>query len=116
VPATGQVVYRADITGKFASVSPRLTSTRSVLLALNCGATASTISSIVSPGAGRELLAAVKTRLPEEERKLFQWRQDGLSWREIAGRTGESEALLRKRLSRALRQVSIELGMEPSDE
>lgn len=64
----------------------------------------------------RDLLANVSQRLPEAERLLFEQRRQGKSWQEIADLMGDSPIKLRKRLSRALRQASVELGLENDDE
>ncbi len=59
-----------------------------------------------------DLVNEVKKRLPESERKLFELRQQGHAWNDIAARIGGTAASLRKRLSRALREISLELGLE----
>jgi RNA polymerase sigma-70 factor (ECF subfamily) len=65
--------------------------------------------------AARELLDEVRKRLTAEERELAdQWAQ-GRPWAEIAAERGESPEALRKRLSRALRRVADELGLEDLD-
>ena len=65
---------------------------------------------------GRELLANVSQRLPKEERFLFEQRRLGRSWHEIAEHLGETPMKLRKRLSRALKQIIVDLGLEDADE
>ncbi len=59
-----------------------------------------------------ELLAEVQHRLSEHELKIFDWRQQGLLWPEIAERAGGggSAEALRKQFERALARVSAELG------
>jgi RNA polymerase sigma-70 factor (ECF subfamily) len=66
--------------------------------------------------AARDLLAQVRERLAPQERILLDHRQAGRSWDEVAAVVGESAAVLRKRLSRALRAVAVELGLETPDE
>lgn len=63
-----------------------------------------------------DFLEQVGRRLPAEERKLYSLRQQGKSWDEIAAQAGVDAVLLRKRLSRALIQVAVELGLEDGDE
>lgn len=63
-----------------------------------------------------DLLEEIQRRLTEEERQLLNSRQAGQNWEEIALATGTSAVLLRKRLSRALNRISIELGFENADE
>ena len=50
--------------------------------------------------------------LSEHELKIFDWRQQGLLWPEIAERAGGggSAEALRKQFERALARVSAELG------
>jgi RNA polymerase sigma-70 factor (ECF subfamily) len=61
--------------------------------------------------AGRELLAAVRARLSEEERQLADLRGLGEEWSAIAGRLGGTAEARRKQLARALDRVSEELGL-----
>jgi RNA polymerase sigma factor (sigma-70 family) len=62
--------------------------------------------------AGRELLGHVLRLLGDEERRLAQLRGNGLSWAEIADRTGGSPGARRKQLARAMDQVVEELGLD----
>jgi DNA-directed RNA polymerase specialized sigma24 family protein len=60
----------------------------------------------------KELVAETLTRLPEDARQVLDWRQDGLSWAQIAhlrGPTASPDAE-RKRYERALDRVAAELG------
>lgn len=59
-----------------------------------------------------DLLNSVAQRFMPDERELFELRSTGLTWSDIADRTGESPELLRKRLSRAVQRISVELGLE----
>ena len=71
------------------------------------------------PGAiagARELLGQVRRRLAEDEARLFALRQQGRTWDEIALAVGGSAVLLRKRLSRALTRVAVELGLEDAND
>jgi hypothetical protein len=61
--------------------------------------------------AGRELLAAVRSRLSNEERQLADLRGIGEEWNAIADRLGGTAEGRRKQLSRALDRVSDELGL-----
>ncbi len=63
-----------------------------------------------------DLFVEIQRRLSDEERQLLEARQAGRHWDEIAVATGVSAVLLRKRLSRALNRVSVELGFEHADE
>ena len=63
----------------------------------------------------RDLLDEVQRRLTDEERPLFRLRQHGHSWDSIVERVGGSAALLRKRLSRALKRIAAEMGLEDHD-
>lgn len=59
-----------------------------------------------------DLIATFRKRLTESERTLFDQRRQGYDWETIAGRTQENPLVLRKRLSRALKRVSEELGLD----
>ncbi len=59
-----------------------------------------------------ELLTNVEGRLSHDERLLFQWRGESLTWDTIGQRLGEAPVNLRKKLSRAIHRVTIELGFE----
>jgi RNA polymerase sigma factor (sigma-70 family) len=62
--------------------------------------------------AARELLDAVHQRLSPDERQLVEWRNQGLEWEAIAERLQGSPEALRKRLTRALDRVALELGVD----
>ena len=64
---------------------------------------------------GRDLLDEVARRLPENERSLFELRQQGHSWDSIVVRVGGNAGVMRKQLSRALHRVAAELGLEDGD-
>ena len=64
----------------------------------------------------KELLQAVRERLTPDERVLVELRQQGLEWAEIAERLGENPAALRKRFSRTMDRISLELGLDEPDE
>lgn len=59
-----------------------------------------------------ELAELVKRSLTSDEFELLVRRRDGQSWEQIAQDLGVEVATLRKRLSRALRRVASELGLE----
>lgn len=61
---------------------------------------------------GRELLAAVRERLTEEERMLADLRGQGRGWAEIAAEMGGTPDARRKQLARALDRVAPELGLD----
>jgi RNA polymerase sigma-70 factor (ECF subfamily) len=62
--------------------------------------------------AAQEVLQEIERRLTDHERQLVELRQQGLDWAAIAARLGESQVVLRKRLSRALDRVSQALGLD----
>jgi RNA polymerase sigma-70 factor (ECF subfamily) len=62
--------------------------------------------------AAQELLREFRRRLSPEERELAEQRAAGLDWDQIAAGRGDSPEALRKRLSRAVDRVAIELGIE----
>ena len=61
---------------------------------------------------GRELLAEVRSRLSEEERRLADLRAEGRQWAAIASEVGGTPQARRKQLARAIDRVSIEIGLE----
>ena len=63
-----------------------------------------------------DLLTEVAKRLSPDEQQLFALRREGLSWNTIAERRSEDVLVLRKRLSRALHRVAVELKLEEDDE
>lgn len=65
--------------------------------------------------AGKELLAAFRARLTEEERTLAELRANGLGWTEIAERIGGTAQARRVQLMRAVERVECELGLEESN-
>jgi RNA polymerase sigma factor (sigma-70 family) len=62
--------------------------------------------------AARELLQKCQDRLSDEERSLLERRRSGEGWEEIASAAGKSAEAVRKQCERAIKRVSIELGME----
>jgi RNA polymerase sigma factor (sigma-70 family) len=66
---------------------------------------------------GREMLAAFRGRLNDEERRLADLRSHGQEWNDIAREMGGTPDARRKQLTRAIARVSSELGLdEPDDE
>lgn len=65
---------------------------------------------------GRELLAAFRQRLSDEERQLADLRAAGREWADIAREVGGTPDARRKQLTRAVARVSRELGLEDEDE
>jgi RNA polymerase sigma-70 factor (ECF subfamily) len=65
--------------------------------------------------AGRELLAEVRRRLSEDERRLADLRAQGLGWAEIAAAVGGTADGRRMQLGRALGRVTQELGLDETD-
>jgi DNA-directed RNA polymerase specialized sigma24 family protein len=62
--------------------------------------------------AGRELLAAFRERLTEEEQSLADRRAQGLGWAEIAASLGGTAQGRRKQLERAVERVVRQLGLD----
>jgi RNA polymerase sigma-70 factor (ECF subfamily) len=62
--------------------------------------------------AGKELLAEVRGRLSDEERRVAELRGQGLGWEEIAASLGGTAGARRKQLARALDRVVRELGLD----
>ena len=65
---------------------------------------------------GRELLAAFRTRLSDEERQLADLRAQGREWADIARQVGGTAEARRKQLTRAIARVSHELGLDEPQE
>lgn len=66
---------------------------------------------------GREMLAAFRGRLNDEERRLADLRSQGEEWIDIAREMGGTPDARRKQLTRAIARVSSELGLDgPDDE
>jgi DNA-directed RNA polymerase specialized sigma24 family protein len=59
-----------------------------------------------------ELMLEVAKRLTQSERELLELRRKGTAWSDIAESCAEDQTVLRQRLSRAIRRVSIELGID----
>jgi RNA polymerase sigma-70 factor (ECF subfamily) len=64
----------------------------------------------------RDLLQQVQQRLTEEERQLKSLHDEGRDWDEIAAQLGGTAAARRMQLTRALRRVAGELGIEEDDD
>jgi len=65
---------------------------------------------------GREMLAAFRGKLSDEERKLADLRALGKEWADIAGEVGGTSEARRKQLTRAIARVSRELGLDEPDD
>jgi RNA polymerase sigma-70 factor (ECF subfamily) len=61
---------------------------------------------------GRELLAVIRGKLSEEERRLADLRANGREWGDIATEVGGTAEARRKQLTRAISRVSRELGLD----
>ena len=59
-----------------------------------------------------DLLQEVRRRLPPEENRLLDLRQQGVAWADIGLQLGDNPDALRKRLSRAVDLVAQELGLD----
>jgi RNA polymerase sigma factor (sigma-70 family) len=64
----------------------------------------------------RELLAAFRQRLSDDERQLADRRADGQDWASIARAMGGTAEARRKQLERAVERVSRQLGLEDDDD
>jgi RNA polymerase sigma-70 factor (ECF subfamily) len=62
--------------------------------------------------AGRELLAAFRQRLSDEEQQLAERRAQGQGWADIAAAMGGTAQSRRKQLERAVARVTRQLGLE----
>lgn len=62
--------------------------------------------------AARDLLAVTRDRLTPEERALVDLRTEGLTWDQVAARTGGTAQARRVQLGRALDRVAGELGLD----
>lgn len=65
---------------------------------------------------GREALAALRSRLGDEERALADLRAQGLGWAEVAEALGGTAQARRKQLARALDRIAGELGLAEAGE
>lgn len=62
-----------------------------------------------------ELLREFRARLNDEERRLADMRQQGREWAEVAAEVGGTPDSCRKQLERAIKRVSLELGLDEVD-
>jgi RNA polymerase sigma-70 factor (ECF subfamily) len=62
--------------------------------------------------AAKDLLAAARDRLTDEERQLADLRAEGLTWAEVAARVGGTAQARRVQLGRALDRVARDLGLD----
>jgi RNA polymerase sigma-70 factor (ECF subfamily) len=60
----------------------------------------------------QELVREARRRLSPEERQLLDLRDQGMEWAAIATQVGGNPEALRKRLTRALELVAVELDLE----
>jgi RNA polymerase sigma-70 factor (ECF subfamily) len=65
--------------------------------------------------AARDLLAEARRRLTPGERLLLELRDEGRTWEEIAATLGGSPDALRIRLTRAVKRIAAELGLDEVD-
>ncbi len=63
-----------------------------------------------------ELLRKLSLRMSTQELELFRLRSIGKDWTTIGQQFGETPSMLRKRLSRAIQRVAMELGLEENEE
>ena len=62
--------------------------------------------------AARELLQEVHRRLSPDERRLLEMRNQGHDWSTIASEIGGKAEAVRRRLSRALNRITMQLGLD----
>ena len=60
----------------------------------------------------KDLLAEVRKRFTDEERKVSDLRTRGLKWDDVAAELGEKTDAARKRLERAIERIACELNLE----
>jgi RNA polymerase sigma-70 factor (ECF subfamily) len=107
IMARNKVVNKARRMEHGGAAGERLSLTElsnSVLAAANAGPS--------QHAALNDLLNEVRRRLPREEHRLLELRQQGVEWADIAQQTGDKPDALRKRLSRAVDLVAQELGID----
>ena len=63
-----------------------------------------------------EMLQQLSMRMSSQEMELYRLRSVGRDWTSISEELGESPSNLRKRLSRAIQRVAMELGLEEEEE
>ena len=63
-----------------------------------------------------ELLHEFRKRLTDEERLMADLRAQGQPWSEVAAQLGGKADTRRVQLERAIRRVTLELGLEPDDD
>jgi RNA polymerase sigma-70 factor (ECF subfamily) len=66
--------------------------------------------------AAQELLREFRRRLSAEERQLSDLRADGVAWAEVATRMGGTAEGRRLQLTRAIKRVVQELGLDEADD
>ncbi len=72
-----------------------------------------------SPGqqvALAELLREFRARLSPDERRLADLRASGQGWAQIAAEIGSGAEALRKKLTRAINRIAVELGLDAYDD
>jgi len=80
------------------------------------GAVAAVTSSPVDAAAGKEMLSALLTKLPGDEREIAQRRAVGQDWATVAAEMGGTPEARRKQLARAIDRLATELGLDESDD
>jgi RNA polymerase sigma factor (sigma-70 family) len=65
--------------------------------------------------ATRDLLGEVHRRLTPDERRIFERREQGSDWAEIALSLGSTPEAIRKRHTRAINRVAREMGLDETD-
>jgi len=63
-----------------------------------------------------ELMGKFESSLEPEEQELYHLKKQGKSWNAIATQVSGDPIVLRKRLSRAVKRVALELGIEDREE
>jgi RNA polymerase sigma-70 factor (ECF subfamily) len=65
--------------------------------------------------AARELLAELRSRLTDDERRIVELRNHGHDWAHIATEVGGTAEGVRKKFSRAVSRVADDLGLDEAD-
>ena len=63
----------------------------------------------------RELLQRANAELPEDIRRISDLRRNGVGWAEIGSEMNESPEALRKRFTRCMDRVCLDLGLESNE-
>jgi DNA-directed RNA polymerase specialized sigma24 family protein len=71
-----------------------------------------TASQYVAAG---ELMKAVQDRLTPEDQQILNWRNQNVEWTDIAARLNTTPEAIRKKFSRALDRIAVDLGLDEDE-